>query len=612
MNKTTLQPKPSQLRCYRCGSPDIHVVCHHCGRPMCRKHGPVRPKLWLLKENREFEGLTLGREPLKQTEGAHCHECVHSRWNYKRLLLYPGLVVFAFGLALSIFTGLVLYACLQEACSRSGLFDILNWLGNGWLLMNTGLSMSALGWYASRDWIVSKALHFRPPALPLGPSIHRLHVLEQWTFAQTWMGHDFHVEPQSAVGQGHLLWQWSYLDQQRLQEYRHKYRISKPEDIEYSAGHFWLVGAPAIRFVPSATWINIKPWNANLLQWRGRASDLPFGTEEIAPRPQNQDILFEYQIRPELRMDHATLWPGGPLRLVLRVEECADRYRLRFEVQFQREYFLHLQPEAWLRIQMLNVEVDASRFGRPQTRTGMKHKAEDGTHTLVTWEDLPVRAAQVATLLPWELVLHKPPAGTRAEITGQLQVYVPALISGLERVQYLNALGYSVATPFDGSTVLHLDFQVDLASLAVPCAHAEPCVWTCDFGREPDHDLYQQLLKALICGPAASEHCAPREGWQVHHVDAEPPRLMESDATHHRWYWEIWGRRYFDTLPVEFHMVLHGDQIGHLEVTVHGVVFDERSQQAVEQTMREIQIAVQEVLRDFCRVLTAENPCQSS
>jgi hypothetical protein len=30
-----------EVRCYQCGSTDIHSVCHHCSRPMCARHGSV-------------------------------------------------------------------------------------------------------------------------------------------------------------------------------------------------------------------------------------------------------------------------------------------------------------------------------------------------------------------------------------------------------------------------------------------------------------------------------------------------------------------------------------------------------------------------------------------
>ena len=42
--------KSAQARCYKCGSPDIDCICHHCGRGMCREHShndlPARLGMW--------------------------------------------------------------------------------------------------------------------------------------------------------------------------------------------------------------------------------------------------------------------------------------------------------------------------------------------------------------------------------------------------------------------------------------------------------------------------------------------------------------------------------------------------------------------------------------
>lgn len=35
-----LEDHAPQARCYRCGSPDIFAVCHHCGAGMCQEHTP--------------------------------------------------------------------------------------------------------------------------------------------------------------------------------------------------------------------------------------------------------------------------------------------------------------------------------------------------------------------------------------------------------------------------------------------------------------------------------------------------------------------------------------------------------------------------------------------
>ena len=76
-----IQTVPAKARCYKCGSPDIKGICHHCGRGVCEDHShiklPVRLGLWntLLVgigikslDHKDFSGYEPGFSRLKVRE----------------------------------------------------------------------------------------------------------------------------------------------------------------------------------------------------------------------------------------------------------------------------------------------------------------------------------------------------------------------------------------------------------------------------------------------------------------------------------------------------------------------------------------------------------------
>ena len=40
MKQETVIDRAPMVRCYKCGSPVVFSLCHHCARPMCEKHSP--------------------------------------------------------------------------------------------------------------------------------------------------------------------------------------------------------------------------------------------------------------------------------------------------------------------------------------------------------------------------------------------------------------------------------------------------------------------------------------------------------------------------------------------------------------------------------------------
>ncbi|NPA76745.1 MAG: hypothetical protein GXN93_03250 [Candidatus Diapherotrites archaeon] len=624
MIETKIERRASQLRCYQCGSEEIHAVCHHCGRPMCRKHGPVRPVLWWLTENREFSRLPLGQTPFEQTEGAHCADCVHSSPNYRRIFLYPGILLFILGLGFTFYFGRQTLNCWQHrSLPVSGIVETYSEAmvdpavyqdsgaqvgcylptlveqGGGWvqalLVSLLGVVMTGMGWYLNRERVAADLAGWRPP-VPLGPVTDRIVVTEEWHFRHA-LDKNGHVNIKFVSAEGEVLpgWQFTALDRQRVQAYLKKYNLSLSKNrVPYNAGFLWLKGRPAWRRLFSKSG-QVHRYSDTLLWLKGEVAQVPF-VVDMQESDSRWPVSISYQVVTGLLEGKPFLWHYGPVRLVPLLEGCGQRYRLRFELQFQRKAF-HLlddgqKDEPWVRVQFLNLKVDESVFGRPRSETGMIHQDEESSGTYwVTWRNLQFRADGTRWMSP--VVELERPMENETWIEGSLRLSVPALLSGLERVKYFNALGYPVEVRFQGNTLLNVDFRMALSS--VPCVQTERREKHFTFPGEPDRERYQILGNALNCEPQSTP-CRSRRSWQITQVLTEPPRIAESDATRYRWYWDITGRRYQDTLPVDFHLVLYGDDMGKLDITVQGQTFDEASRHAVERTLDELQEIVRETL----------------
>ena len=164
--KTTIISKGSMVRCYKCGSSQVSSICHHCGRPMCSRHGPVKPLLSWFTENREFKNLSLDKWPFRGDDGVHCEFHVHSTLNFRRIMIYPGLIVAIIGLVLLILAILSTIMCLTHwptnvVISAAYLSEILKrpghlrWLGRKCLLHASGTEQcpgSLTGSYCPQFW----------------------------------------------------------------------------------------------------------------------------------------------------------------------------------------------------------------------------------------------------------------------------------------------------------------------------------------------------------------------------------------------------------------------------------------------------------------------------
>jgi hypothetical protein len=661
-SQASLHEQGNQVRCYVCGSPEVAVICHHCGRPMCARHGPVEPWLYRLPlvgrlvEKGEFDSLALGVWPLSQARPAHCKLHAHSKPAYKHLMIVPGVVALAIGVWLLAITLIGLGTCLArtaapfeahlgETAGQLSTIEVLRdpdvyeglaagrcyqpalvrrtWqVLRAWLIVLLGALTTAIGVFLDRrqaaaelagegaatfspgvilsgDRITADAAHGYPP-VPLGPVADRVEIRET-LLAQLKLdeeGHSTVLLQAPLQGEIDPGLRFTSLDRQRIEAYRAHYKLGEGDFVAFRAGYLVLAGRPLLHFA-------VRPSRRTIFWLSGHANEHPY-LDGVEGAPAHWPITWRYTV--PLEGENGDGWEHVPLRLVPVPVEMGNARRLQIELQFNPGHFALLEPGQTLVLEEMRIEVDKASLGRPRS-TGVSAAliTEKESTFQLEWRGLqfPVTEGIVRLHLP-EIQFGQPvqpPFPDGARLKGHLRLRVPALRSGLSGVRYFSALGYPVEDkakphqpfPSRGSTYLEVDFDLALAQL--PQAELFGLNWTMSAQGAPAITQVRRLLDSLNTEPASG---SPARHTYLRQVFESPPPAWRQGDGSKRWHWDVWGRRYRQALPVDFHLVVYGeedpDKKSRVEVSVQGQVFDQASQQGVEDTLDELRQRIIEAM----------------
>lgn len=599
------------IRCTECGSPEIVAFCHHCGKPMCAKHGPVKPGLYWFTENREFNGFTLSQWPFNGNQGAHCKECAHSSLNYRRILIYPGILIaliclyilfskvttlagcignlpatFPQGLAIfsdgirdpTIFSGVEAGVCYIPSLIER-ILGTVNYL----TLFSLGVAMVILGSVlVQKRKRVESIGEFGLP-VHLGPTTNQIEAIEVLKASfRIDTRSSSSAELQSPVsGIVYPFLRFSQQDILRIHEYREKYRLSKEVDLKYSAGYL------VTRF-----------HNNQQLQFSNNGgSSLP----KIYPLQgfvKNQAYLSENKGQAESWAvnpltysfyppeDNQEDWNQVPVRIIPLLEEMGSSQQVKLQVQLNTRFFPTLKqyeesnseripqvvPEDLILLQKAIVRGDMEYLGKPKTN-GIVKELEDKKYFTVEWQNLWVLPQKDVINISLPSMTFKRKFLPETRLTGSLQIRVPALISGIVAVEYVSSLGYPVKDrinasrnlPFMGYSILEIEFDLALNKLPVSTmkVHIKSLSQENKTGEEigklyypggPTPENVQRFINALSQGP--STYGDPY--MYLRSVVQDPKRVSEDPDADNMWYWDVTGRYYYEVTPIDFHIVIYG------------------------------------------------------
>jgi hypothetical protein len=514
--RTEIKPRVPQVRCYECGSPDIRSLCHHCWRPGCAKHVEPTPR-WVAR--------LLGREGIGRGLGTdasyHCHECGHAAAGYQLALGAGGLGVMTAGLIL-----ILLYPVAGLAMAAAGV------LVTGWAYLTARRR-------AAR----------RRADLPLAlqPKVNDVRLTER-------LGVNISLAPEGGYrtrlrpveGDISVTLVFGHPDRERLDRYAGKRASGR--DTRFCAGCLVLHGPVDIAAQPDLP--------GPIRQLEGTTAAYPVFRAEDPHASSLFPLALTYRLAREPALKEGPVWVTPSL-----VPE-SDRRALELDIQWvelgPRDKRLSLDvieliqlqyPESWG-----NVE-------KASYRGIQSSAAEDrgGPQALrrVEWRQLLPTGQQRHARQLKLMIRFEGKISSEDQISGRLEATMKGALSGLDRVRLYSSLGKR-RDDWRGAAIrthIEADFKLSLRSIRyqdvmiVPERQARENEDNADqFAVIPNDDMVIALTNTLS------------RDYYVKRVIEHPPR-SGGRADHVQRYWDIAGRRYDGVYPIEFHMVLTGEEI---------------------------------------------------
>ena len=464
----------------------------------------------------EFTDLGLkkacGETPL------HCEFCYHIVHPRKPTLIIGGIAIIFTALLLSLDTPLRFITGL---------------IGIGIILL--GVSINKI--------YREEAMKFRPP-LPLLPQFSVIAIREtiRARIDLDSKG-EYSISIRSANGELDIASNFGKAEQDQLEQYQRKYKLSENQNLQFSAGFLALRCSSGINF------FNVRPGNnPTILALAGRDTKR-YEIEEWRK-------TRKYDLRKTITNN------SFPVRIVPSLIQATAKRALDLEIQWtgpsidtnkitidKIDRFDLLVPARW-------GQIDYAGGGMIQPGTLV---SGDPVNTIL-WRNLLItedehRKRQRIFSISFEDAVEESDF-----IQGRLEVILKGALSGIDGIDLFNPLG----SPREGktadiSTKLIIDFELSLAGLryqdfrVVPDLNAkedkdklEPLTF---HGLIPDHNTVITLTNEIS-----------KNDYYIKRIIENPPRTGEQANRVNR-YWDIAGREYDGVYPIDFHLVLSGETI---------------------------------------------------
>jgi hypothetical protein len=507
-----VRERAPRVRCHSCGSAEITAICHHCGRPLCREH-VRRPA-----GTSEFEGLGLRR-----AQPHHCAGHDHVvRPSIRQLFYVAGYFAAAGVLVLFLVPLAGLILVLGSAC------------GAGLIRYEDRRREQA----AMRD---------RPP-LPVVPSIDSVEVREvlrgelvleaDGTYRTSVTPVEGHIKVETTFGRP---------DQDRLREYCKRFRVVGREDVRFSAGYLVLRGPAGLEFtgrhagglvVPLADVVGAQPFLAS----------------EHGP------VSAKWQVRLSYRVTEVPGRGEIPLWLTPALMPESDQRTLQLDLQWLGNWPSKESSLDADRVERLTLQVPAT-WGNVEYVEGATVGSRvdpDSGRRLIEWKQVSLNQDKRRLTLA---VRFEEQIRLTDVIEGSLVVSFRGALSGLEGVDLFEPLGgrRRGGRHTDVKTEVTADVELSLNGVRYQDVRVVPDPRKDDPARIPETHEFPGVIpdhETLI----ALTDAMSGDGYYVKRVIENPPRDRgRADLVNRAW--DIAGRRYQGVYPVDFHLVLTGEEV---------------------------------------------------
>lgn len=573
---TRLIKHGASTRCYKCGSDQISAVCHHCGRPLCNEH-ILRTK----DPTREFAGLRLEEAGVTEA-AAHCEHCLHptNESDYRYI---------AFGVLFALAgLGLLAVAGSSEGVRAVGMVGLI--LGAVW---------TAIALLLKSRSDAQRKMNRIP--FPLLPSFDQVEVRERLASRiELDDAGNYASKNVEGAGAASITVSPAPIERERYERYRKRFRCSPDED-RFLAGFVVLCGSAGMTLSSSEA---SSRHSSGVLPVSGSVRDLSMLTEASTQGNRNWHTRVEYALLSDaissvsLRIVHA-LVPNSARRA--------------FELQLQWSGTGKLEDA---QIDLLELRVPAT-WGQFEQSTDEVLVAEpsnaDGQASgfrTVTWRHIPITKDEANRRQRTFYIEFEGEIDLESKVSGRVELSYAGALSGISGIRLFLPTGMPVPEPQDTASVsinttICADFDLSFARLRYQGVRVIPDVQSeSDRGRDvakvfagviPDHSTMIALTNELS-----------RQGFYVKRVTENPPRTGRRADLVNR-YWDVVGRKYDGVYPIDFHVVLTGEEaysgelraqggVTRVNLSVQGAFANAEMEQGIDTTWQQLDYLVSEVM----------------
>jgi hypothetical protein len=561
----TTEARAPRVRCYGCQSSRIQALCHHCWRPGCARHVRPSPR-WA---ERLF-GAEAGGSGLENIRAWHCADCnhVHAGWTLK-----AGTV----GLTL-VLAGLLTMVTVPVSLVIGVLLIVVGGTTVAW----------ACAHIRHRSALARGA---RP--VPLHPRVSNVRLLERLrTRIELGQEGEYLVRADPVNGELTAILTFGADDVDRVRSYGDKHKLSAGQQVRYNIGCFVPQGRLGITELRQDQVVRVD----------GDVSGIE------AFRPVDAPASSRLRVRLPYRLSEAIDTEAGPLWITPSIRPGSQRHVLELDIQWTEFGPKVGKPLALETIELLKIIVPAGwgnveRFSHRPDMVSLSD-TPDGTPVVreVEWRHVLLDGSERETRHLTIAVQFEEQVDASDVLSGYLAGTMKGTLSGADGVRMYNALGGWRAIPGGASvrTRVEADFTLSLASIRYQAVRVFPDQMdTSSCAVESDVIPGDGTVIALT-------NALGEEGFYVKRVTENAPRGGGRPEVVHR-VWDIAGRCYQGVYPVDFHVVLTGDEVHRgdvrpesgstkIQIVVQGAYTDDEMYKQVENTWTQLRAVTREAL----------------
>jgi hypothetical protein len=437
------------------------------------------------------------------------------------------------------------------------------------------------------------------PSLPVIPSIDSVEVREvlrgelvldaDGTYRTSVTPVDGHIKVEATFGRP---------DQDRLRQYCRKFRMTSRADVPFSAGYLVLCGRAGLEFTD-------RVGGGLVVPLAGMVGTQPFLASEDGP------VSAKWQVRLGHRVTGVPGRSEIPLWLTPALMPESDQRTLLLDLQWLGNWPSAESSLDADRVERLTLHVPAA-WGNVEYVEGATVGSRvdpDSGRRLIEWKQVSLNQDERRLTLA---VHFEERISLTDVIKGSLVVSFRGALSGLEGVDLFEPLGgrRRGGKFTDVKTEVTADVELSLNGVryqdvrVVPDPRKDDPVRipeTHEFpGVIPDHETLIALTDAMS-----------GDGYYVKRVIENPPRDRgRADLVNRAW--DVAGRRYFGVYPVDFHLVLTGEEVygsdiraeaGNTKVRLYvkGAFASKEMEDEIESVWYGLQGIISETLQQQCK-----------